>query len=68
MGLTDQEQVGGCQSLGSWSWASAEVGVLYRLTSNARLAAEYGFRRNNSNIDRYAYTSNRYMVRFQYIF
>jgi tetratricopeptide (TPR) repeat protein len=46
----------------------AELGALYRLTSSARLAAEYGFRRNDSNIGRYAYTSNRYMVRFQYIF
>jgi hypothetical protein len=46
----------------------AELGMLYRLSSNARIAVEYGYRRNDSNIARYAYTSNRYMLRFQYGF
>jgi tetratricopeptide (TPR) repeat protein len=46
----------------------AEVGLLYRLSSNARITAEYGFRRNDSNIARYAYSSNRYMLKFQYGF
>jgi hypothetical protein len=45
-----------------------EIGVSYRLTSSARLAAEYGYRRNNSNIARYGYISNRYMLKFEYLF
>ena len=46
----------------------AEVGLLYRLSSNARIDAEYRYRRNDSTIARYAYTSNRYMLSFQYGF
>jgi tetratricopeptide (TPR) repeat protein len=46
----------------------AELGVLYRLTSSARLGAEYGYRRNDSNMGRYAYTSNRYLLTLQYVF
>jgi Tfp pilus assembly protein PilF/opacity protein-like surface antigen len=46
----------------------AELGLLYRLSSNARINAEYRYRRNDSNIDRYAYTSNRYMLGLQYGF
>jgi hypothetical protein len=46
----------------------AEVGMLYWWTSSFRLAAEYSLRSNHSNIDRYTYTSNRYMVKFQYLF
>jgi Tfp pilus assembly protein PilF len=44
----------------------AEVGLLYRLSSNARVAVEYGYRRNDSNIAPYAYTSNSCMLKFQY--
>jgi hypothetical protein len=46
----------------------AEVGVLYRLTENVRVTAEYAFRNNDSNITRYTYTSNRYMLALQYVF
>ncbi len=46
----------------------AEIGVLYRLTSKMRLTAEYGLRHNDSNITRYSYTSNRYMLSLQYAF
>jgi hypothetical protein len=46
----------------------AEVGLIYRLTENVRLTAEYGLRNNNSNITRYTYTSNRYTVSLQYVF
>jgi Tfp pilus assembly protein PilF len=47
---------------------AAEVGMLYRLTENLRFTAEYAFRRNDSNITRYTYTSNRYMLSLQYAF
>ena len=47
---------------------TAEVGLIYRLTENVRLTAEYGLRNNNSNITRYTYTSNRYTVSLQYVF
>jgi hypothetical protein len=46
----------------------AEVGMLYRLTENVRVTAEYAFRNNDSNITRYTYTSNRYMLSLQYVF
>jgi tetratricopeptide (TPR) repeat protein len=46
----------------------AEVGALYRLTSNVSLTAQYTFRNNDSNITRYTYTSNQYMLSLQYLF
>ena len=46
----------------------AELGALYHISANMRLGAEYGYRANDSNFARYAYTSHRYMLRFQYIY
>ena len=43
----------------------AKVGMLYRLTENARLTGEYRLRSNDSNIKRYRYASNRYMLSLQ---
>lgn len=59
-GLQDQRRVD--------NGYAAEVGGLYRLTSNVRVTGEFALRNNDSNIARYAYTSNRYTLSLQYSF
>jgi hypothetical protein len=46
----------------------AELGYNYRLTANSSLNADYEYYRNESNIARYAYNSNRYMLAYKYVF
>jgi tetratricopeptide (TPR) repeat protein len=46
----------------------AELGYNYRLTLRGSLNASYEYRRNDSNIARYAYGSNRYMLAYTYVF
>jgi hypothetical protein len=47
---------------------NAALGYDYRLTAHSSLNAEYEYRRNDSNIARYAYSSNRYMLAYRYVF
>jgi hypothetical protein len=47
---------------------NAELGYNYRLTAHGSLNADYEYRRNDSNIARYAYSSNRYMLAYIYVF
>jgi hypothetical protein len=46
----------------------AELGYNYRLTANSSLNADYEYYHNDSNIARYAYGSNRYMLAYKYVF
>ena len=46
----------------------AELGYNYRLTAHTSLNADYEYYRNDSNIARYAYNSNRYMLSCKYVF
>jgi hypothetical protein len=46
----------------------AELGYNYRLTLHGSLNASYEYRRNDSNIARYAYSSNQFMLAYRYVF
>jgi hypothetical protein len=46
----------------------AELGYNYRLTAHSYLNANYEYRRNDSNIARYAYSSNQFMLAYRYVF
>jgi len=46
----------------------AELGWVYRVTSKANVTAEYARRNNDSNIQRYGYTSNQVSLSLQYTF
>lgn len=49
-------------------WLAAEVGLQYHVSSKLNVTGEYGYRNNDSNIRRYAYSSHRVMLSLRYDF